>query len=401
MPLYKCKVINSSGKRQTVIREATDELSLRAQIRKDQIHMLNYKIVKEKKNNEFFAIRTKVKFNEVVTFLRQFAVMLNAGIPMSDSLYSLSNQKFSLPFKNVLHTVYTDVESGILLSVALAKHPRVFPRFFVNMVDIGEVSGTLDIVMKDMADYYENDRKIRKKASNAMIYPTLLIGMIFAVVIFLCLFILPKFESAIIQLGGNVPKITKIIMGISKFVEEYILIILLSAAILIFITITAFKTPKGRYIRDILKFKLPIISKIEKNLITARFSKAFVILLRSGMNMIDILENLRKMLDNEVYDRKFGYTIEEVKRGKRIATSIEGTQLFPPLLTEMIDVGEKSGNMEEVLESTGAYFDQQVENSIAKAVATIEPIAIIILGCVVALVIISVIIPMMSMMKAI
>lgn len=401
MPLYKCKVINSSGQRQTVIREATDELSLKAQIRKDQIHMLKFKIVKEEKENEFFAISSKVKFNEVITFLRQFSVMLKAGIPISDCLNNLHKQKFSVPFRNVLQAVYLDVESGVLLSAAFAKHPKVFPRFFVSMVGIGEVSGTLDKVMTNMADYYENDRKIKKKASSAMIYPTLLICMIFAVIIFLCLFVLPQFESTINQLGGEVPKITQIVMRVAEFIQDYIFIIVPGLAILIFLLVMFFKTKKGRYVKDVLMFKLPIVSKIEKNLITARFSRAFVILLGSGMSMIDILENLRKMLGNEVFTRKFDYTIEEVKRGRRIASSIEATRLFPPMLTEMINVGEKSGNIEEVLESTGSYFDEQVENSIAKAVATIEPIAIIILGLVVALVVISVLVPMMSMMNAV
>ena len=401
MPLYKCKVINSSGQRQTVIREATDELSLKAQIRKDQIHMLKYKIVKEEKENEFFAISSKVKFNEVITFLRQFSVMLKAGIPISDCLNNLHKQKFSIPFRNVLQAVYLDVESGVLLSAAFAKHPKVFPRFFVSMIGIGEVSGTLDKVMTNMADYYENDRKIKKKASSAMIYPTLLICMIFAVIIFLCLFVLPQFESTINQLGGEVPKITQIVMSVAEFIQDYIFIIVPGLAMLIFLLVMFFKTKKGRYVKDVLMFKLPIVSKIEKNLITARFSRAFVILLGSGMSMIDILENLRKMLGNEVFTRKFDYTIEEVKRGRRIASSIEATRLFPPMLTEMINVGEKSGNIEEVLESTGSYFDEQVENSIAKAVATIEPIAIIILGLVVALVVISVLVPMMSMMNAV
>lgn len=401
MPLYKCKVINTSGQRQTVIREATDENALKAQIRQDQIHMLSYTVVKEEKENEFFAVSSKVKFNEVITFLRQFSVMLKAGIPISDCLNNLHKQKFSVPFRNVLQTIYLDVESGVLLSAAFAKHPKVFPRFFVSMVGIGEVSGTLDKVMTNMAEYYENDRKIKKKASSAMVYPTLLICMIFVVIIFLCLFVLPQFESTISQLGGEVPKITQIVMGISEFIQDYIFIIVPGAAVLIFGIAMFFKTKKGRYVKDVLMFNLPIISKIEKNLITARFSRAFVILLGSGMSMIDILENLRKMLGNEVFTRKFDYTIEEVKRGRRIASSIEATRLFPPMLTEMINVGEKSGNIEEVLESTGSYFDEQVESSIAKAVATIEPIAIIMLGGVVGLVVLSVLIPMMSMMNAV
>ena len=401
MPLYKCKVINSSGQKQTVLREALDESSLKAQARNDKIHMLKYRIVKEKKENEFFAISSRVKFNEVIVFLRQFSVMLKAGIPITDCLSNLRRQKFSVPFRNVLQAITIDVESGVLLSAAFSKHPKVFPRFFVSMVEIGEVSGTLDTVMTDMADYYEKDRKIRKKASTAMIYPTLLICMIFAVVVFLCIFVLPQFEATIKQLDGEVPKITQIVMGISSFVQDYIFIIIPAITIFVLFAILFFKTNTGKYFKDVLLFNLPVISKVQKNLITARFSKAFVILLKSGMNMIDILENLKKMLGNEVFARKFDYTIEEVKRGKRIASSIEATGLFPSMLTEMINAGEESGNIEEVLESTSNYFDEQVETSIAKAVTTIEPIAIIILGLVVALVAISVIIPMTSMMNAI
>ena len=401
MPLYRCKVINSSGQRQTVLREATDDLSLRAQMRQDKIHLLSFAAVKEEKQNEFFAVSSKVKFNEVITFLRQFAVMLKAGIPLSECLNSLHKQKFSIPFRNVLQTIYLDVESGVLLSDAFAKHPKVFPRFFVSMVSIGEVSGSLDKVMSNMADYYENDRRIKKKASSAMVYPSLLISMIFIVVIFLCLFVLPQFESTISQLGGEVPAITRVVMSMSKFVQDYIFIILPVAAMIVLLVVLFLKTKIGKYVKDVLMLNLPIISTVQKNLITARFSRAFIILLGSGMNMIDILENLQKMLGNEVFTRKFDYTVEEVKRGRRIAASIEATGLFPPMLTQMIRVGENSGNIEEVLESTGAYFDEQVEASIAKATAAIEPICIIILGAVVCLVVLSVLVPMMSMMSAV
>lgn len=401
MPLYRCKVINSSGQRQVVVREASDALSLRAQMRQDKIHLLTFTAIKEEKQNEFFAVSSKVKFNEVIMFFRQFSVMLKAGIPLSECLNSLHKQKFSIPFKNVLQAVYLDVESGVLLSDAFAKHPKVFPRFFISMVAIGEVSGSLDKVMTNMADYYENDRKIKKKASSAMVYPSLLIGMIFIVVIFLCLFVLPNFESTISQLGGEVPAITRVVMSISTFIQDYIFILLPGAVLLVLLVVGFFKTKTGRYVKDVLMLKIPIISTVQKNLITARFSRAFIILLSSGMNMIDVLENLQKMLGNEVLKKKFDFTIEEVKRGRNIAASIAATGLFPPILTQMIRVGENSGNIEEVLESTGSYFDEQVESSIAKAVAAIEPICILLLGGVVCLVVLSVLVPMMSMMSAV
>ncbi|MBO5716172.1 MAG: type II secretion system F family protein [Clostridia bacterium] len=401
MPLYRCKVINSSGQRQVVVKEASDALSLRAQMRQDKIHLLSFTAIKEEKQNEFFAVSSKIKFNEVVLFFRQFSVMLKAGIPLSECLNSLHKQKFSIPFRNVLQTVYLDVESGVLLSDAFAKHPKVFPRFFVNMVAIGEVSGSLDKVMTNMADYYENDRRIKKKASSAMVYPSLLIAMIFIVIIFLCLFVLPNFESTISQLGGEVPAITRVVMSISNFIQDYIFILLPGAVMIIFLIVLFFKTKAGKYVKDVLILKLPIISTVQRNLITARFSRAFIILLGSGMNMIDVLENLQKMLGNEVLKKKFDFTVEEVKRGRSISASIAATGLFPPILTQMIKVGENSGNIEEVLESTGTFFDEQVESSIAKAVAAIEPICILLLGGVVCLVVLSVLVPMMSMMSAV
>ena len=401
MPLYKCKVINSDGENKTLFRNATDEITLKGEFRRENMYVRSIKSVNSMNEKSFFGLGNKVKFNEVITFFRQFAVMLKAGVPISDCLTNLQKQKFALAFKKVLEAINIDVKSGVLLSEAFARHPKVFPKFFISMVSIGEVSGTLDEVMTDMADYYENDRKIRKKASSAMVYPTLLICMIFFVIAFLCLFVLPQFEATIIQLGGEVPKITAIILKISKFVQKYILLLILGIAVILLTIIMFFKTKTGKYVRDILKLHLPVISKIERNLITARFSRAFIILLKSGMNMIEVLENLKKMLGNEVFERKFDYTIDEIKRGKRIASSIEATHIFPSMLTEMIDVGENSGNIEEVLTSTGSYFDTQVENSIAKAIAIIEPVAIILLGAVVSIVIISVLIPMMSMMNAI
>lgn len=360
-----------------------------------------FKMTKSTNQKINFSFSTKIKHNEVIIFFRQFAVMLKAGIPISDCLHNLERQKFSDSFKKILNQIYRDVNSGVLLSDAFAIHTKVFPKFFVSMVRIGEASGALDEIMINMADYYENDRKIKKKVSSAMVYPKLLICMIFFVVIFLCVFVLPQFESTISQLGGEVPKLTVVIMALAQFVKNNILFISLGILVFIFAIITFFNTQKGKYVKDVLKVNLPIISKVERNLITARFSRAFIILLNSGMNMIDVLENLKKVLGNQVFERQFAFAIEEIKRGKRVAESIEETKLFPQILTEMISVGENTGNLEDVLESTSSYFDSQVESSIAKAVAMIEPIAIILLGLVVSFVVLSVLIPMMSMMNAI
>lgn len=401
MPLFKCTVLNTLGEKEVVYLEAVDDVVLKAELRQNKMHALKIKVVKEKKENEFLALSSKVKADEFTNFLRQFAVMVNAGIPISDCMNSLRSQRFSKPLRVVLQKIYYDIESGILLSEAFEKHPKVFPSFFVSMVAIGEASGSLDKVLLSMADYYENDRKIKKKAKSAMVYPTVLLVLVFAVLVFVMLFILPSFESTINELGGEVPTITRVMMSISHFIQNKIYIII-PVIVVVFIAIKLFfKTKKGKYIRDYLLFRLPIVGKVQRNLITSRFAKAFVILLGSGMNLIDCLENLKKMLGNEVFSRKFNFTIEEVKRGRRLAPSIEATKLFPSILTEMINVGEETGNIEDVLVATSSYFDELVESSISKAIASLEPVMIISIGGIVAIVILSVLVPIISLMGSI
>ena len=401
MPLFKCTVLNTLGEKEIIYQEAADELVLRAELKLNKMHVLKTKVVKEKKENEFLALSSKVKADEFTNFLRQFAVMVNAGIPISDCMNSLRSQRFSKPLRVVLRKIYYDIESGILLSEAFEKHPKVFPSFFVSMVAIGEASGSLDKVLLSMADYYENDRKIKKKAKSAMVYPTVLLVLVFAVLVFVMLFILPSFESTINELGGEVPTITRVMMSISHFIQNKIYIII-PVIVVVFIAIKLFfKTKKGKYIRDYLLFRLPIVGKVQRNLITSRFAKAFAILLGSGMNLIDCLENLKKMLGNEVFSRKFNFTIEEVKRGRRLAPSIEATKLFPSILTEMINVGEETGNIEDVLVATSSYFDELVESSISKAIASLEPVMIIAIGGIVAIVILSVLVPIISLMGSI
>lgn len=402
MPNYKCQILDSVGQKKIIYVDATDAVSLKGRIKNDNSVLLKYSIVREKKVNTFFAVSSKIKRTELITFFRQFSVMIKASIPISSALNSLKNQRYSKTFKNVLSKVYEDVQSGVLLSEAFNKHPKVFPSFFTKMVAIGEVSGSLDVVLENMADYYENDHKLKNKVKRALVYPVILLVLIIAVLVFITMFIIPQFESMIDELGGNVPTITKVVMSISLFIKHNYLYLFAGIVIVCLLFYLIFKkTKNGRYALDYIKIHLPLIGVVNKNLITSRFSKAFIILLRSGMNMSDCLDNLEKMLDNEVFKYKFKYSVEEVKRGRRIAPSLEKIKVFPPMLIEMIDVGEKSGNIEEVLISTSAYFDECVEQSIAKATAAIEPIMILLLGGVVCVVILSVLLPMISLMQSI
>ncbi|MBO4695451.1 MAG: type II secretion system F family protein [Clostridia bacterium] len=401
MALFSCKVINEVGKEEKRIQEANDEKSLRVILKEQNLVLVKATKLKEKQPNLFLAVSSRVKPQEVILFLRQFSVMINSSTSISDALNALKQQNYSKPFKKVLMDVHNSVLSGMLLSEAFEKHPEVFPSFFVEMVAIGEVSSSLDSVLKSMADYYESNQRMKKKSRTAMVYPIMLFVMLFVVVVFLSFVILPQFADMFAAFDGTVPKITVAVLAISEFIRNNILYLITGIFGGVLLILLFFTTPPGQRVLDWLKIYTPIIGRVNKAIITARFTRAFIILLRSGMNITDCMDNLKRILGNSFYQDKFQYAIDEVKRGKKIAESIERTGLFPKMLTEMIAVGEKSGNLDEVLESTALFYDTQVESAISKATAALEPTMIILLGAVVALVLLSVYLPMIDMYNTI
>lgn len=401
MALFSCKVINEVGKEEKRIQEANDIKSLRVLLKEQNLVLVKATKLKEKQPNLFLAVSSRVKPQEVILFLRQFSVMINSSTSISDALNALKQQNYSKPFKKVLMDVHNSVLSGMLLSESFEKHPEVFPSFFVEMVAIGEVSSSLDSVLKSMADYYESNARMKKKSRTAMVYPIMLFVMLFVVVVFLSFVILPQFADMFAAFDGTIPKITLAVLAISEFIRNNILYLITGIFGGVLLILLFFTTPPGQRVLDWLKIYTPIIGRVNKAIITARFTRAFIILLRSGMNITDCMDNLKRILGNSFYQDKFQYAIDEVKRGKKIAESIEITGLFPKMLTEMIAVGEKSGNLDEVLESTALFYDSQVESSISKATAALEPTMIILLGAVVALVLLSVYLPMIDMYNTI
>ena len=216
MALFDCRVLNDVGKKERIIREASNETRLRVILKNEKYILLKATQIKEKQPNLFLSVSSKVKPQEVILFFRQFSVMINASISISDSLNALKQQNFSKPFQKILMDIHNDILSGLLLSDAFAKHPDIFPDFFAQMVAIGEVSGGLDTVLNSMANYYENEQRIKKKSRAALVYPMILLVMIVAVVIFLSVAILPQFSKMFNDFGGSVPKITQVILNIAE-----------------------------------------------------------------------------------------------------------------------------------------------------------------------------------------
>ena len=366
MPYFQYKSITIDGIKKDGTKEASSYEDLKCILKDKGEYLLEANIAKEKRRSNFLTATNRVSPRAVANFCRQFSILLDAGVSVADSLDVLRKQNFSTYFKNVISDIYDSVLKGMFISDAMRKYPKIFKSFVVNMVHIGELSGDLTKVLIKVADYLENDQKIKSKTKSAMVYPLFLLVVVTIVTVVLMVFVVPQFEKIILENGGKVPGITRVVLSISHFFTEY-WFILIPAIIVVIILLVFF------------------------------FTTAFSILIDSGMPVIDSMEALIPILDNKFFESKFVYAIEDIRRGKRIAPSIEKCDIFPKMLIEMLDVGEESSRLSEVCDTVSKYYSAQLANSIQKLSSILEPVVIIIMGVLVGTIILAVFLPIMEM----
>ena len=402
MPLYKYEGLTRDGSTIKGDFFAPDLASLKNDLAKQKIKLVSYSVLKAKKKSSFFSTSSKVSVRDFVTFVTQLSIMIKAGISIPNAFDTLRHQKFNLYFRNILSEVYEDVLKGMYLSDSLDKFPTVFPSFFTSMVYVGELSGNLAEVLDRSVQYYENDQKMKKKAKSAMIYPLFLVVIVLAVFIMLMVLVVPRFTEMIDSVGGEVPLITKIVVAISDFVIANIAIILISLAVIIVGSIIFFgKTKAGKKAKDYIKYYFPIIGKVTRSQITSRFCTSFAILLGSGMQVIDCLTAMPRIMDNAVFTAKFKQAITDVNEGEKLSTALEKTHMFPKILIQMTTVGESSSSLQEVYNTVGAYYEEELATAIARATGMLEPATIIFLGGMVLVIIMAIMMPMFSLMGSI
>ncbi len=344
----------------------------------------------------------KVKSKEISLFCRQFAVILQAGITIVEAISILKEQVQNKRLQQVLGEMFEELQKGKILSAAMEMYKDVFPEFLRNMVHVGEASGSLDSVMNRMADYYEMDTKVRKKVKSALSYPIVLLVLTIGVVILMMVGILPKFADMLGKNGAKMPGITKAVMGVSNFfVNNIVIILIVILGSVVGLTYYFKKTTKGRYTFDGMKLKAPLIKKVTTKVITSRFARSMAILLKSGIPIVTVVDILGNLIGNKVVEEKFKACQSEINEGHGIAGPIKRLDIFPPLLINMIAVGENTGELDEMLTRTAGFFDEEVEDAIGKLTAAIQPIMIIILAGVIGVIILSIMLPMLSMMNAI
>ncbi len=395
---YKYTAIDVNSKKSTGVLLAANENELRKMLVESNLYLVNCKVVNDNAVS-FFSVQSRVKMREITTFANEFAIMITAGISIIEALDTLRNQSYSPLFKRILGVVHDDVRAGMLLSDAFARHKKTFPELFVSMTYVGEVSGSLDAILRELADYYEKDDKIKRKAKSAMVYPAVLLVITLGVLVLLVTVIIPTFNKTLSQFDIPMPWLTLAILAISDFVTTHWIILLIALGVLVLVLFIAFRFESVKYAWDTIKAKLPVVGKVTESLVSARFARGFGTLVASGEDVIKSLEIMSGILGNRYYQRKFLKAYIDIREGHSISEALHNHKVFPEILIQMIAVGEKTGSLDSVLRRTTGYFDDRVESSLTRMTSLLEPMMIIFMGIVVALIVLSVFLPMLSIIS--
>lgn len=400
MPTYKYVAVNLQKQKFKGKYIAEDEKDLSIKLAQQNLYLVSASEYKGGTPSAFFTLGTgKVGMPELTTFCRQFAIMHSTGVQVFDCLELLKKQPFTSYFKSILQVVSEDVKSGDMLSTALEKHKKVFPEFFISMVHVGEASGKLDTVFVSLADYYESDAAIKRKAKAALSYPLMLAGMAVVIIIMMLAFVVPTFEDVLMKLNVEPEGFTATVYSISHFLTDNWRILVLAV---IFVGIAAFvffRTETGKYTFDVFKIKCPVIKKLTVDLITARFARAFSILLSSGMDLATALDTTSMIIGNRYMQKKFREASDDVRQGVTLTDAFDRYKLFPEMLIQMLAVGEQTNSLDEVLSRSCRFFDEQVESSLSSVTSKIQPVMLIVIGGIIGALFLAVYTPMLSIMN--
>jgi type IV pilus assembly protein PilC len=399
MPLYNYVAINSAGKTINVSYEAKSREDVVEKIKRENLYLVEIKEIKAHDIKMPFSLG-KIKTMDIALFCRQTATLLNAGIPLADCLEIISNQMTNKRLKLIITEISSDVQKGLPLSDAMKKQ-NVFPEILVNMVAAGEVSGTVDTVMTRMANSYEKDCAIQRRIKGAMVYPLILAIVAIAAVVYITTSVLPKFVEMFESGGIEMPAITKLLISISGFLISY-WYLLLGCLVGIVIGVMYFlRTEFGRNLFDLLKLRIPLVSKLNIKIISVRFTRMMGSLLASGIPLIQAFEYLSIVVDNEIVKEKVLKARDDIGKGSELTEAISRMGVFEPMLINMVKIGEESGKLDAIMDNTAEIYDDEVTTVIQSLTTLVEPVMIVFMAGIIGFIVISMVSPMFDMTSTI
>lgn len=378
---------------------AESEKDLRGQLAQQNLYLVKAKITMDKSPSRFFSVTGKASSNELCTFCRQFAILVDSGTSIIDSLNILKSQSYSGYMRKVMEQVYEDVKAGKLLSEALKKHKKTFPAFFVSMMRIGEISGQIDQVLITVADYLEADAKVKAKTKSALAYPIVLVVLAVALVVLMVAVIIPTFRDALSSLDVEMPALTLAIFAIGEGFRNNWKTILIVIVAVVGLFLLFIHTKSGRLLWDKLKFHMPYVKNVIRNNISARFCRSFSLLIGSGMDIVDAMDEVVIVLGNAYVAQQFKRATEDVRQGMTLTMALQSYKLFPDMLVQMVAVGESTDKLDDVLAHACPFFENQVERSLAAVTGFIQPVMLCIIGLTVGVLFYAVYSPMLSVMN--
>ena len=380
--------------------EGPNELAVRAYLRQQQI--IPTKIVKKATEIKITLpfMKGKVKKKSLAIFTRQLATMIDAGLPLVQSLEILSQQEEDETFRDIIRTIKNEVEGGATLAAALQKHPRVFDDMYVNLVVAAEEAGTLDVILSRLATHIEKMEELKKKIKSALVYPAMIVTVAIGVTIILMVFVVPVFEKLFAGIGSTLPLPTRVVIAVSNIFKSYLPIVIAIVVALAIILRRYYKTENGKRRIDDVMLKLPIFGELLRKVAIARFARTLGTLVSSGVPILESLNIVAGAAGNKVVEEAILRGKISISEGQTISEPLSQSGVFPVMVTQMISVGETTGSLELMLNKVADFYESEVDTAVATLSSMLEPVLMIFLGVIVGGLVISMYLPIFKMASA-
>ncbi|MCC6928059.1 MAG: type II secretion system F family protein [Gemmatimonadaceae bacterium] len=396
MPAFTYTARAANGELKTATIEAPSREDVVAQLRRQRLSVVKVdEDAKPKKN------KGSVKMRDIVIFTRQFSTMINAGLPLVQALDILAKQTENKALADVTRNVVFDVESGHTVADALGKHPNAFSELYVNMVAAGEAGGILDTILMRLATFMEKNDALVRKVKGAMIYPGVIMSVAGIAVTVLLLFVIPVFEEMFASVGLPLPLPTRVVIGMSRFLKSYWWAVAAAIAGLGYLTKQYYATPNGKLAIDRMLLRFPVLGDVLRKSAVSRFTRTLGTLISSGVSILDGLEITAKTAGNRVIQDAIMQSRASIAGGDTIASPLQKSAVFPPMVISMIAVGEQTGGLDEMLSKIADFYDEEVDAAVSGLLALLEPIMIVFLGVVVGGMVVAMYLPIFDMINAV
>jgi len=400
MPLFSYKAKNTAGATVNGTIDAPDQMTASNKLRAQRLILLEITLAKKdplealKKLNPF---KPSVKAKDLVLFSRQLSTLVSAGVPIVQGLTILTEQIENPAFKTVVNNISEDIKAGISIAEAMKKEPDAFSDLYVAMIKAGEVGGILDVILERLSAYLEAADALKGKVKGALMYPSIVAFIAACVTVFLLVVVIPTFKEIFSSFGADLPLPTKVLIAISEFLQRYI-IFLIGGVIAAAVSVVKFyKTEKGKFMIDEYSLKVPMFGEMLRKVAVAKFTRTLGTLVKSGVPILQALDTVAQTAGNKIVERAILTAKESIREGEKIAAPLKKSGVFPPMVIQMISVGEETGNLDTMLTKIADFYDQEVDVAVKGLTSMIEPIVICVMGVVIGAIVIAMFMPMFSM----